>query len=60
LLLVDEPPGSLDDVLSESYSAPVEEFNRFCVTVLMANNDSTLITNRNYPIMTLNQGRMLE
>ncbi|MCP1065666.1 cell division ATP-binding protein FtsE [Serratia symbiotica] len=59
VLLADEPTGNLDDVLSESILRLFEEFNRVGVTVLMATHDTTLIARSNYPILTLNQGRML-
>ncbi len=59
VLLADEPTGNLDDVLSASILRLFEEFNRVGVSVLMATHNTTLIARRNYPILTLNQGRML-
>ncbi|NIG63012.1 MAG: cell division ATP-binding protein FtsE [Serratia symbiotica] len=60
VLLADEPTGNLDDVLSASILRLFEEFNRVGVTVLIATHDTTMIASRNYPIITLNKGRMIE
>ncbi len=59
VLLADEPTGNLDNALSLDILRLFEEFNRVGVTVLMATHDTTLITSRQYRVLTLSQGRML-
>ncbi len=59
VLLADEPTGNLDSALSEGILRLFEEFNRVGVTVLVATHNTALIASRNYPILTLNQGRMV-
>ncbi len=58
VLLADEPTGNLDNTLSEGILRLFEEFNRVGVTVMIATHNTALISTRNYPILTLNQGRM--
>lgn len=59
VLLADEPTGNLDNALSQDILRLFEEFNRVGVTVLMATHDTALIASRQYPVLTLAQGRML-
>jgi cell division transport system ATP-binding protein len=58
LLLADEPTGNLDPELSREIMDLFALFNQVGVTVLIASHDIALIEQLNYPVITLNHGRL--
>ena len=58
LLLADEPTGNLDPELSREIMALFAQFNDVGVSVLIASHDITLIEELDYPILSLDQGRL--
>jgi len=59
LLLADEPTGNLDPDLSREIMALFSLFNDVGVTVLVASHDISLIEQLDYPVIQLDQGRIL-
>jgi cell division transport system ATP-binding protein len=59
LLLADEPTGNLDPELSREIMNLFALFNQVGVTVLIASHDIALIEQLNYPVITLEHGRLL-
>ncbi len=59
LLLADEPTGNLDPELSREIMNLFALFNQVGVTVLIASHDVTLIQQLDYPVITLDHGRLL-
>ncbi len=60
LLLADEPTGNLDPALSEEIMALFRQFNQVGVTVLIASHDISLIRTMNAPVLTLENGALIE
>jgi cell division transport system ATP-binding protein len=58
LLLADEPTGNLDPELSREIMGLFELFNRVGVSVLVASHDISLIGQLDYPVITLEHGRL--
>ncbi len=58
LLLADEPTGNLDPDLSREIMALFTQFNDVGVSVMVASHDITLIEELDYPILTLDHGRL--
>jgi len=58
LLLADEPTGNLDPELSREIMALFAQFNDVGVSVLIASHDITLIEELDYPILSLDHGRL--
>lgn len=58
LLLADEPTGNLDPELSREIMGLFELFNRVGVSVLIASHDISLIGQLDYPVITLEHGRL--
>jgi cell division transport system ATP-binding protein len=58
LLLADEPTGNLDPELSREIMALFAQFNDVGVSVIIASHDITLIEELDYPILSLDQGRL--
>ncbi|NNG12053.1 MAG: cell division ATP-binding protein FtsE [Halobacteria archaeon] len=59
LLLADEPTGNLDPELSREIMNLFALFNQVGVTVLIASHDVALIQQLDYPVITLDHGRLL-
>jgi cell division transport system ATP-binding protein len=59
LLLADEPTGNLDPELSREIMNLFALFNQVGVTVLIASHDVSLIQQLDYPVITLDHGRLL-
>ncbi|MDH3526979.1 MAG: cell division ATP-binding protein FtsE [Gammaproteobacteria bacterium] len=59
LLLADEPTGNLDPELSREIMDLFALFNQVGVTVLIASHDIALIEQLDYPVITLDHGRLL-
>jgi cell division transport system ATP-binding protein len=60
LLLADEPTGNLDPELSREIMNLFALFNQVGVTVLIASHDVALIQQLEYPVITLEHGRLLQ
>jgi cell division transport system ATP-binding protein len=58
LLLADEPTGNLDPELSREIMNLFALFNQVGVTVLIASHDVALIEQLEYPVITLDHGRL--
>ncbi|MGB5438756.1 MAG: cell division ATP-binding protein FtsE [Gammaproteobacteria bacterium] len=58
LLLADEPTGNLDPALSREVMALFSQFNDVGVSVLIASHDITLIEELDYPVLSLDHGRL--
>ena len=58
LLLADEPTGNLDPGLSREVMALFSQFNDVGVSVLIASHDITLIEELDYPVLSLDHGRL--
>jgi cell division transport system ATP-binding protein len=58
LLLADEPTGNLDPDLSREIMLLFEQFNDVGVSVLIASHDLHLIEELDYPVLSLEQGRL--
>ena len=58
ILLADEPTGNLDPDLSREIMGLFELFNRVGVSVLIASHDISLIGQLDYPVITLEHGRL--
>ena len=58
LLLADEPTGNLDPDLSREIMALFAQFNDVGVSVLIASHDIALIEQLDYPVLTLENGRL--
>jgi len=58
LLLADEPTGNLDPDLSREIMALFAQFNDVGVSVLIASHDIALIEQLDYPVLTLDNGRL--
>ncbi len=58
LLLADEPTGNLDPDLSRDIMALFGLFNDVGVSVLVASHDISLIEQLDYPVMSLEHGRL--
>jgi cell division transport system ATP-binding protein len=58
LLLADEPTGNLDPDLSREIMLLFEQFNDVGVSVLIASHDLHLIEEFDYPVLSLEQGRL--
>jgi len=59
ILLADEPTGNLDPVLSREIMHVFEQFNRVGVTVLVASHDVKLIKEMAYPVLAIDQGKVV-
>jgi len=60
LLLADEPTGNLDPELSREVMALFGMFNDVGVSVLVASHDLQLISELDYPVLSLSQGRLVQ
>jgi cell division transport system ATP-binding protein len=60
LLLADEPTGNLDPELSREIMQLFGLFNDVGVTVLIASHDIPLISSLDYPVLALEQGRLVQ
>ena len=60
VLLADEPTGNLDPALSREIMALFEAFNNVGTTVLIATHDLDLLSQLDYRLLTLNEGRLVE
>jgi cell division transport system ATP-binding protein len=60
LLLADEPTGNLDPDLSREIMTLFTLFNDVGVSVLVASHDISLIETLDYPLLTLDQGRLVQ
>ncbi|MDH3452930.1 MAG: cell division ATP-binding protein FtsE [Gammaproteobacteria bacterium] len=60
MLLADEPTGNLDPQLSHEIMQLFVQFNLVGVTVLVATHDIVLVKALNCPVLTLEQGRILQ
>jgi len=60
LLLADEPTGNLDPELSKDIMQLFERFNQVGVTVLIASHDLDLIKQMGHPVISLNQGMLVQ
>jgi cell division transport system ATP-binding protein len=58
LLLADEPTGNLDPELSREIMALFSLFNDVGVSVLVASHDIPLIQELDYPVLSLEHGRL--
>jgi len=58
LLLADEPTGNLDPELSREIMSLFSLFNNVGVSVLIASHDIPLIEALDYPVLSLDQGRL--
>ena len=58
LLLADEPTGNLDPELSREIMSLFSLFNDVGVSVLIASHDIPLIQELDYPVLSLEQGRL--
>jgi cell division transport system ATP-binding protein len=58
LLLADEPTGNLDPELSREIMSLFSLFNNVGVSVLIASHDIPLIEQLDYPVLSLDQGRL--
>ena len=58
LLLADEPTGNLDPDLSREIMSLFSLFNDVGVSVLIASHDIPLIETLDYPVLSLDQGRL--
>lgn len=58
LLLADEPSGNLDPYLSLRFMYLFEALNASGTTILYATHDEHLISQFNYPVLHLNEGRL--
>jgi cell division transport system ATP-binding protein len=58
LLLADEPTGNLDPELSREIMSLFSLFNDVGVSVLIASHDIPLIEELDYPVLSLDQGRL--
>jgi cell division transport system ATP-binding protein len=58
LLLADEPTGNLDPELSREIMSLFSLFNDVGVSVLIASHDIPLIETLDYPVLSLEQGRL--
>ena len=58
LLLADEPTGNLDPELSREVMALFTQFNDVGVSVMVASHDIMLIRELDYPVLSLDQGRL--
>ena len=58
LLLADEPTGNLDPDLSREIMALFSLFNDVGVSVLIASHDIPLIQELDYPVLSLEHGRL--
>lgn len=59
LLLADEPTGNLDPELSKEIMRLFERFNQVGVSVLIASHDLNLIDEMGYPIISLDDGKLV-
>ncbi|NOZ52184.1 MAG: cell division ATP-binding protein FtsE [Gammaproteobacteria bacterium] len=59
LLLADEPTGNLDPALSREIMGLFEAFNHIGTTVLIATHDLGLISQLQYRLFTLHEGRLI-
>ena len=59
LLLADEPTGNLDPELSKEIMQLFERFNQVGVSVLIASHDLNLIDEMGYPIISLDDGKLV-
>jgi cell division transport system ATP-binding protein len=57
-LLADEPTGNLDPELSREIMSLFSLFNDVGVSVLIASHDIPLIETLDYPVLSLDQGRL--
>lgn len=60
VLLADEPTGNLDPALSREIMALFEAFNSVGTTVLIATHDLDLLSQLDYRLLTLHEGRLVE
>ena len=58
LLLADEPTGNLDPELSREVMALFAEFNDVGVSVIVASHDIMLIRELDYPVLSLDHGKL--
>ena len=58
VLLADEPTGNLDPELSREVMALFAQFNSVGVSVLIASHDISLIGELDYPVLSLDHGRL--
>jgi cell division transport system ATP-binding protein len=58
VLLADEPTGNLDPELSREVMALFAQFNSVGVSVMIASHDITLIEELDYPVLSLDHGRL--
>lgn len=58
IILADEPTGNLDPDLSAEIMLLFEQFKQVGVTVLIATHDIGLISQFDYPVLYLEQGRL--
>ncbi|QEP43637.1 cell division ATP-binding protein FtsE [Ectothiorhodospiraceae bacterium BW-2] len=58
ILMADEPTGNLDPDLSRDIMQLFVDFNRIGVTVLIASHDTQLINQFQFPVLTLERGRL--
>ncbi|MBY0408469.1 MAG: cell division ATP-binding protein FtsE [Rickettsiales bacterium] len=60
LLLADEPTGNLDSELALRFMYLFEALNKMGTTVLLATHDEHLISLFNYPVLRLQDGKILK
>lgn len=60
ILLADEPTGNLDSELALRFMYLFEALNKLGTTVLLATHDEHLISLFNYPVLRLNDGKILK
>ena len=60
LLLADEPTGNLDPDLSREIMSLFSLFNNVGVSVLIASHDIPLIESLDYPVLSLEEGRLAQ
>ncbi len=60
VLLADEPTGNLDSELALRFMYLFEALNKMGTTVLLATHDEHLISLFNYPVLRLNEGKLLK
>jgi len=58
VLLADEPTGNLDPELSREVMALFAQFNSVGVSVMIASHDISLIEELDYPVLSLDHGRL--
>lgn len=58
VLLADEPTGNLDPELSREVMALFAQFNSVGVSVMIASHDIALIEELDYPVLSLDHGRL--